>query len=289
MLSWRRLQFPTNKRGAMGVCMIRLEPVPRHYQMAWNATTHSIEVWLRTELLPELQRASKSRMIDYYRQKLKLGQATGSDQAFGFEECPMTRIQGNKELLGFAYQLPPRLSRPRTLHGSRYDFRRMTVGSINLSLMMDILHYGETKVDSKKQQVMIAHLVADPERSLHGYSLSVEFSKDASLWIQRHAHEHMEHVSQSMCQAYTRVFGKGEKLYNFRAFGSVNKPFHLSVPGDCSCLGVDGMDHDDPQNGMGFQYNGHNIDSPGQQLSLLAGMATMSEIITAALDKGSRD
>ena len=74
-----------------------------------------------------------------------------------------------------------------------------------------------------------------------------------------------------MNQAFQIMFPKWPTdEYGFRMW-VYEERFGLSVPGNCACLGVDGMA--DTDHGLNFELTPHNNDNFGQQMTLLAGMA----------------
>lgn len=127
------------------------------------------------------------------------------------------------------------------------------------------------------QLLTVEYMTVD--RDMWGGSLGAIISPALVKWLSRlpDNYDHPE-VKVAMISAHCRMSGHPLERYEehyFRAW--IRKPcwINLSVPGNACGL--------DPKNyfigeGEGFELSPHNTDNPIQQLSLLAGLATLYEI-----------
>jgi len=127
------------------------------------------------------------------------------------------------------------------------------------------------------QQLATFALACQPE--MHGAELSLTLSPVARQWIVANCGRSKKMALEAMITTYRRMwpdyFREDEqfRLHGFRAESRYeNKQFILDVPGDACGIYIDGMELDD---GPGWNFNSHNVDSPIQQLSLLAGICSI--------------
>jgi|GEM_PF-4361390 len=269
---------------------LRFQQVSRVYSLAWNQQTWSIEAWIHQNALALLTGAATCPATLRHRRQNQLGDFTrGTGKHFGFAELPMRRLKERRgQYVCLAQRLPPTLARRKgeaSKFSGRYNMPAIMVASVNLSILFGLLNRAKQDPAADSNQVSTVNLYINPAAFGHGYGLSVEFSLPASLWIMDNCKHHMDIISATLMQAYGRMFGKrAMQLGGFGTNAQRSGPFSMHVPGMCACLGVEGNNHDEPRHGTGYQFDSHNVDNAGQQLSLLAGMARMSEIVTVALD-----
>jgi hypothetical protein len=109
--------------------------------------------------------------------------------------------------------------------------------------------------------------------------LACTFSPIAREWIRSGGNRELLTVREAMKTAWDTMWGGalGTELSDFHASVFDGYRIHLSVPGNCACLGsnVDLDDGDGP-----IQVNSHNVDGPIQQLALFAGLVELSRLIS---------
>jgi hypothetical protein len=124
-------------------------------------------------------------------------------------------------------------------------------------------------VTNIKQSMLIKGFSTQNSYGLCGFN--VEVSQDIRDWIAVLTDKEVKAIKKCMMGAHKLVSPKWPAdEYDFGMWVSGDR-FGLSVPGNCACLGVDGMT--DQTQGLNYELSPHNNDSFGQQMTLLAGIA----------------
>jgi len=87
-------------------------------------------------------------------------------------------------------------------------------------------------------------------------------------------------VEKAMKTVFTHMWDRSAAnlfRHDFLARWSGRKKLYLKVPGDACDLSPETYVHDDPE--FPYRLTPHNVDSPHQQLTLLAGLAKIEEMI----------
>jgi hypothetical protein len=135
-------------------------------------------------------------------------------------------------------------------------------------------------------QLIAVEGMGSGEQGSHAAWLSAHVLPPLARWLSRQQPGHLILVERVMGSAYEfmRDAQEGERdfwgvPYGTRAFLEAPKFFHLSVPGDCACLGPDGTEKSNlREKDVPFEISSHNVDSSLQQLTLLAGLAAICEL-----------
>lgn len=112
-----------------------------------------------------------------------------------------------------------------------------------------------------------------------GYPLGGYYSKTLARWLSSGGVRLIPAMSTAMRCAYVRMFGPGSK-YGFDSFrASVDYDtgwLNANCPGQ-AC----GINPECPhvKSGEGYRFGSHNVDSPMQQLTLLAGLAALHDCV----------
>lgn len=116
-------------------------------------------------------------------------------------------------------------------------------------------------------------------RDMHGGSLNVEVAAALSAWIATQPdNSRNEKIEEAMKRAYQQTYrSRMSELdtHRFRAWFRQPHWVNLTVPGNA--CGLDPKDYDACP-GHGYTLLPHNVDSPFQQLTLLAGIAAMHDL-----------
>lgn len=120
----------------------------------------------------------------------------------------------------------------------------------------------------------IAHTEVSADRKEMRFPISVTFSLLARSWIFAHPREVEQKALEALTACYS-CFNPGYireyAMYQLEAVVSEHS-LRLVVPGNCACLG--GL-----SSGCRQQLSSHNIDGFRQQLSLLAGVCQIIQLI----------
>lgn len=105
----------------------------------------------------------------------------------------------------------------------------------------------------------------------------VTISPRLAQWVERQPqNQHLASVIDTMWQEYSWMLGREHSWRgDFYAQCYDGQWLHLKVPGECACLGRDGQYADEKG---GYEMYSHNVDTPLQQLTLLAGLAKLYDL-----------
>jgi len=120
------------------------------------------------------------------------------------------------------------------------------------------------------------------ERDMHGGSLSGAYSVDLVKWLGTLGEgATIEEMVKAMKKAYQYMFVEKEnEVYSRFSARITDRQGWLNVdcPGDaCGLNPSHGAEYDMKKGGMGYEFSCHNVDSPMQQLTLLAGLAALHD------------
>jgi hypothetical protein len=116
------------------------------------------------------------------------------------------------------------------------------------------------------------------EQGMDGAALCGEYSVPFVNWLSSFGDGRMEltEMVRAMKVAYTHMAGRVYSDFDFQAVIENNKGWlNVSCPGD-RCGLHPGSSHG-WNRGEGYEFSSHNVDSPIQQLTLLAGLAALSD------------
>jgi len=116
-------------------------------------------------------------------------------------------------------------------------------------------------------------------RSSHGGSLDGIYSIPLAKWIASFPENtEIREMTRAMVQAYQKMFGKVDKYQMHSFWAKVAHEdgwLNVSCPGNA--CGLHPADSWGPEQGAGYKFACHNVDSPAQQLTLLAGLAALCD------------
>lgn len=164
---------------------------------------------------------------------------------------------------------------PRMLRTGDERFWRPAYGIIGtLNLVFRALHYWTTFVEQPDCQVL---LVDGP--GLHRGGLGAGISPRAATWLEQPPHPNdLEQIRHAMLNASRALGDEYDPVDDLRLFILQNSGglLHLGMP---SRVGLHPAFHDVRKRGNGYEIHCHNVDTPCQQLVLIAGLAKLSELV----------
>lgn len=166
---------------------------------------------------------------------------------------------------------------PSTEKQDQADWTKLYEISATFSLFLELMNshlYAEEATYSNPPQLIMLHLVA--RRGLHGGSFDGEYGIDFcnGLRVIKTNPKIQCQVLGAMENAHRRIFSSepsGHFRFEIRESGGLI----LDCPGNACGIHPDDWNHIFPK--KGYKFGCHNIDTPAQQLTLMAGLAILHE------------
>lgn len=163
--------------------------------------------------------------------------------------------------------------------GFVYNWRRAYAISASLTLFFGIAIIYEGETSATRPQLFTVD--TNTAQEAHGGSLCGEFSDYLSRQIADHfvngnSDIIRQEITEAMKIAYKQLFWSTDGSGYYDARLTEKGRFSVSCPGDACGLYSAEHSHD---GSTGHRFGCHNVDNPGQQLTLLAGLAALSDFI----------
>jgi hypothetical protein len=176
-----------------------------------------------------------------------------------------------------------RLPNIRTENGEHEDSKKYTMAvRATLWLFTSCLWLYEGDTQWTKPQLMVVEGICLPTEEMRMClgSLSVSLSPKVIRWLSKQPkNKHLEPVIDAMKNASRVMWESSSDRGGFGALVRESKWLHLDVPGNA--CGLDPESHDDESLDVGYTLEPHNVDSSLQQLTLLAGLAKLHDLVRA--------
>ncbi len=153
--------------------------------------------------------------------------------------------------------------------------RPMHALSASLATLFLVLSYAKLPEEpvNEQQLLSIDCLIAQP--GFHGSGFTATISTPLAEWIKRQPQDvYPQNIRKAMAEAYGRLLGRKSMrdLTDFRVRYYEGQRLHMSIPGSCACLAQDGQY---AHRQGAYQIDTHNVGTPLQQLTLLAGLGAI--------------
>ncbi|MEK7629624.1 MAG: hypothetical protein AAB394_03880 [Patescibacteria group bacterium] len=292
------------------VVSIMRQDVPCWYELSWQSEPPAIILKIRKDFVDHIKSTfpdfgENSGIVQSTKEALNLGVFNPDFSSFfGFENA-LGVAKDDGDFFSFAINLPcVRVSTSMVcLHckmmgeidkdcllcdgtGKEMAFDQRPLWAITASLRVvcavGYVDYPflEFFTKSDRSQLFIFSLAT--ERDMNGSHVTGEYGKNLVQWLLELSQneENMEailgRITKAICEIHKQMHGR---LSNFeemdiRAYVH-NGGFHISVPGNA--CGIDPSHHLTDRDEGGYEFCGHNIDSPLQQLSIIAGLAALHD------------
>lgn len=152
------------------------------------------------------------------------------------------------------------------------DWKDTTAISASFTVLTGWLRFCEIETFAFYPQLLTVQTIT--EEGPHGGSLSGEISIPMRNWLESLGERaELSEMTRVMKIAYDRMFGLRDlNMYRFDAYAT-NGRFIANCPGD-AC----GLHPSDwyARKEEGYEFSCHNVDSPAQQITLLAALAALN-------------
>ena len=163
-----------------------------------------------------------------------------------------------------------------------YDWKEAFALSATFTLLFTYLYMTEKSIDSKSRNQLIT-VCTNTHKEAHGGSLYGEFSKAIVSWMKNIGcvESFLNSLKIVTTKAYGKMYGcKLDKVEIFDAYDfkmmMKNGRLIMDCPGD-ACGVNPSEDYGGEKEETGYKFSCHNVDSPMQQLTLLAGLAALHD------------
>jgi hypothetical protein len=278
---------------------IQADELPSWYELGWQDGTRPA-ILLRIEegtlkrefrplerLMKKMSEAAKVPFTFDLEKRTGFGEMyverTGGADGFAEFRFPIPDLRGKSDTC-FACRGSGRnsimertceLCRGRKRHRSP-DWGKGRRATRTLGVFLELLQFPERETQASKPQLLTVQVYAIDGQSMHGFPVGGHMGVPLSRWLASYPERmQLEECLAAMKAASTRMIGK-ERHGLYQAWTEPDGRFHLSVPGNCACLGS--MDFHAAREGRGGTFNSHNVDGPWQQLSLVAGVAALHDL-----------
>jgi hypothetical protein len=145
------------------------------------------------------------------------------------------------------------------------------------SSLASFMHCKKHKTSCAFPQLLTVETITEKEQ--HGGSLYGVYSIPLARFLSSfEPNTEIIEITRAMIKAWDKMFGKTDKYERLSFWAKVankNGWLNVSCPGDACGLHPEGSW--EPRLGEGYKFSCHNVDSPMQQISLLAGLAALCD------------
>lgn len=160
-----------------------------------------------------------------------------------------------------------------TGHEVYYDWPTITLVTANISLLTSLVSYNGLKRDTPSAETQLLSFMIFAQKD--DYSIGGEYSTALVDWFRRLGEQALDEAEATMIKAWRAMMGSAD-IHNQRQIrakvSGANGGCNISCPGNA--CGLDPIGIEIPKIG-GYKFSCHNLDSPVQQLTLLAGLAAV--------------
>ncbi|MFA5084058.1 MAG: hypothetical protein WC475_01570 [Candidatus Paceibacterota bacterium] len=294
----------------MDIKRIRWENIPCWYELSWREKEPAIILRIHQDFITNVKvNLNKAPIVKDFKNEFKFSGFNGDfKRNIGFENV-FERRGIKYKFVEFAVKIPKvkiltekkcgnckgsgkdEFRQDKCLHcegTGKEDFMDWQAAyaiSASFSVFLMLLHSCEKDTSASSPQLMTVKTMTKAEA--HGGSLAGDISIPLRQWlcsIGQNDNGQIPEMVQAMQIAYDKMLGLREwHKFSFRASVRKNGGFVNDCPGDaCGLHPYDWY----MEEGKGYEFSCHNVDSPMQQITLLAGLAALCDRARREIFKG---
>lgn len=289
----------------MEIKVITRENIPCWYELSWRQKKPAIVLKIHQDFIASIKPVSEDApIVKALKEEFKFKSFVGSfDGNFGFDNA-FVRTGKKENFVEFVVKIPKvkkwedekcdyckgsgkeKFSdfRRECLHcegtGKQcfYDWQGAYAISASFSVFTRLAHFPKIETSALFPQLMTVNTITG--RDWHGGSLGGEYSIPFVKWLASlFGNNSIPEMVQAMKIAYNRMLGL-HKFDQFRFRASVDYEsgwLNVSCPGNaCGLNPIHGAGYDMKRE-LGYEFDCHNVDTPAQQITLLAGLAALHD------------
>lgn len=247
------------------------ETLPCWHELSWENEGPTLVLRVHESYADTLRISPDAPIVLGFQKTFELGGFDGDLRGnFGFNEALKNR--GEKDgFYEFAIELP-------TIQGAkklRYEWRRAHEISTSLSILTLRLPYYDHDVPTTFPQLITFQASGSPNHSAVFGEIGIPLRR----WLSsKPDHFLVPEAVTAMKSAYMKMFGPGISFVTEHSFEmriKNNGGLIASCPGNGCGIHPDDWNF---REGRGYKFSSHNVDTPAQQLTILAGLAALHNI-----------
>lgn len=163
--------------------------------------------------------------------------------------------------------------------GITYDYANTYAVSATLTTLFTWMRFPEMETSCPLPQLMTVQTTT-LQTSGHGSEMFGEYSREAVRWMRRRGAGHIPEMVLAMRSAWAEMDGRVKSVFvnDFRAYLSDDNGWLCTdCPGDA--CGIFPSHQRTGDGDRGYEFSSHNTDNPMQQLTILASLAVLHDLI----------
>lgn len=161
-----------------------------------------------------------------------------------------------------------------------FDWKPVFAISASFTLFFQLAVFKMKKqeaVSSRFPQLILVDTIT--QQGSHGGSLDGTYSIQLAKWLSSfESNTEISEMTEAMVRAWEKMFRKVDEYDRHDFYAKVaNENGWLNVSCSGDRCGLHPADSWGPERGRGYKFSCHNVDSPMQQLTLLAGLAALCD------------
>jgi len=292
--------------------MITRENIPCWYELSWRQKKPAIILKIHKDFIASIKPVSEyAPIVKSLKEEFKFKRFIGNfEENFGFDNAFI--LVGEKEnFVEFVVKIPRVKkwtnkncsycngsgkdifvdSRRDCYHcegtGKEriFDWQPTYKISASFTVFTTLARFPKVETSAPFLQLITVNTITGMD--LHGGSLSGEYSVPFVKWLSSLFGNSIPEMVQAMKIAYNRMLGL-RKFHQFRFRASVDYKdgwLNVDCPGNACGLNPVYNAGYDMERGLGYEFNCHNVDTSVQQITLLAGLASLNDRARKELSK----
>lgn len=270
------------------------QTLPCWSKMLWTPSPASISFFIHQDILPILDSLTKDHhRISHYQEygqfintpyrwgiNGSLEKITIPDDEFtefritlpqvkslGSESCPHCKGTGKDVEFEFTC-----ISCHGSGHPVNYDWERIQAVSASMTILTDSINHFPPEKNTTSTQIQLLSPVTFKMKDAH--PLFGQMSRELVDWFREKKNTVLAEPTEAVRIAWRTMMNESDDFNSYTLEVNLRDEgrFHISCPGDACEIFPDPMRIDEER---GYEFTCHNLDSPIQQLTLLAGLASL--------------
>lgn len=270
------------------------QTLPCWSKMLWTPSPASVSFLIHQDILPILDSLTKDHhRISHY---LEYGPFIHESDHWGIDGSLEKIVDTNSDFIEFRIPIPrvkslasescsscngtgedlefqfACISCQGTGHPIDYDWKSIHAISASIAILTDSINHFPPEENTSSTQIQLMSPVGFKMRDAH--PLFGQMSRELVNWFRSNKDTILSEPTNAVRIAWRTMMNEPDDFnsYTLEVIIRDEGRFHISCPGDACEIFPDPMIIDETR---GYEFTCHNLDSPIQQLTLLAGLASL--------------